>query len=873
MARQRPGTSSVGEGSERVRKLGLAILFMVAGAAFAAPSPADTDLEKRVESILGQMSLEEKIDLLGGVDLFGVRGVPRLAVPAMTTADGPFGVRNFTRTTVIAGGSALAATWNSELAQRIGKELGRDARSRGVHFYLAPGVNIYRSPLNGRNFEYLGEDPYLAAHIAAPLIAGVQSQGVAATMKHFLGNNSEYARHITDSIIDERTAREIYLPAFETAVKTAHVAAIMDAYNLVNGEHMSQNRHFNVDVLKDEWGFQGVLMSDWDSTYDTLGPAKGGLDLEMPTGKFFNRAALTPLISGGKIPTALIDDKVRRLLGTAARFGWLDRPQLDASIPRYNAQGRAAALQTALEGIVLLKNANGVLPFDRTHVRSIAVIGPNAYPAVPLGGGSATVAPFHAVSLLEGLSNELGTDVELHYSRGIEDLRSVAAATKFSTAASGGKPGLQAETFDNVDLAGTPASTRVDRSINQGAPLDLSSLAAGDSPLDLAAIRSRQPTSSRWTGYYTPAQAGDHDLFVQVGGFGHGIGYRLYLDDKLIADHWTRKLAPLETTRLALELRPYKIVLEYRGEAGGLDGPLPFVRLGIVHAGGWVDAATEHSASQADAVIVAVGYSAATEAEDWDRTFQLPAGQDELIHKICAINPRCVVIVTSGGAVDMEGWLAQAPGLLQSWYLGQEGGTALAKVLFGSANPSGHLPATFERRWEDNPVHDSYYPEPGTNRVRYDEGVFVGYRGYEQRGIKPQFPFGYGLSYTTFDYADLTLQPSSGSSTVLYQASFTVKNSGSRAGAAVPQLYIGAAKARVPRPAKELKGFTKISLQPGESRRVMLPLDMRSFAYYDVASKRWRAEAGTYQILIGESTEQIALRSTVTLPRSILENP
>jgi len=858
-----------------VRILILAILSIVSTAAFAAPETesSDTDVDRRVESILGQMTLEEKIDLLGGVNLFGMRGVPRLGVPSLTVADGPFGVRNFSRTTVIGGGPALAATWNPELAQRIGAELGRDARSRGVHYYLAPGVNIYRSPLNGRNFEYFGEDPYLAAHIAASLIEGVQSQGVAATVKHFLGNNSEFSRHTIDTIIDERTAREIYLPAFEAAVKTAHVAAVMDAYNLVNGEHMTQNRYFNIDVLKNEWGFQGVLMSDWDATYDALAAANGGMDLEMPSGKFFNRTALTPLIKDGKVSPATLDDKVRRLLRTAVRFGWLDRPQLDASIPRYNVQGRAAALQGALEGIVLLKNENSVLPFDRSHIRSIAVIGPNAYPAVPHGGGSATVAPFHAVSLLEGLGNELGTDVQLHYSRGLADLGSVAAATKFFTTSGGDKAGLQVEVFDNVELSGTPAGTRVDRNINQGAPLDFSALASGDTPFDLASLAAKRSTSARWTGYYTPTQAGDHDLFVQVGGFGDGIGYRVYVDDTLIADHWTRKIAPLETTRLPLELRPHKVVLEYRGESGGLDGPVPFVRLGIVHEGSWVDAATEHAASQADAVIVAVGFSSASEAEDWDRTFQLPAGQDELIRRVCAVNPRCVVIVTSGGAVDTAGWLAQTPGLLQSWYLGQEGGTALAKVLFGSVNPSGHLPATFERRWEDNPVHDSYYPEPGTDRVRYKEGVFVGYRGYEQRGIKPQFPFGYGLSYTTFDYTDLVVQRPSGPSTALYEVSFTVKNTGARMGAAVPQLYIGPAKARVPRPAKELKGFTKISLQPGESRKVVLPLDMRSFAYYDVAAKGWHADAGTYQVLVGESTEQIALKGTVTLPHSILSKP
>jgi beta-glucosidase len=855
-------------------KLVLATLAILTVPAFAAQSaaPADVDIEQRVESILSQMTLEEKIDLLGGVSLFGVRGVPRLGVPAMTAADGPFGVRNFTRTTVIAGGIALAATWDTELAQRVGKEMGRDARSRGVHFYLAPGVNIYRSPLNGRNFEYLGEDPYLAAHIAVPLVAGVQSQGVAATIKHYLGNNSEYARHTIDSVIDERTAREIYLPAFEAAVKAANVSAVMDAYNLVNGEQMTQNHHFNVDVLKDEWGFKGVLMSDWDATQDTLAAASGGLDLEMPSGKYFNRAALMPLVRDGKVSPALLDDKVRRMLRTAARFGWLDRPQHDASIPRYNAQGRAAALQTALEGIVLLKNAHATLPFDRARIQSIAVIGPNAYPAVPHGGGSVTVVPFHATSLLEGLSDELGTDVDVHYSRGIADLHHIAAATKFSIVAGGDRPGLQVEVFDNMELAGTPTSTRVDRNIDQGTPLDLSAWASGDRELDLAALSPLRETSARWTGYYTPTQAGEHDVFVQVSGFGHGIGYRLYVDDTLVADRWTRKTAPLEATRLAMDLRPHKFVLEHRGEAGGLDGPSPFVRLGIVREGGWVDAAAEQFASQADAVIVAVGFDAASEAEDWDRTFRLPPGQDELIRRICGINKHCVVIVTSGGAVDMRGWLERAPALLQSWYLGQEGGTALAKVLFGSVNPSGHLPATFERRWEDNPVHDSYYPEPGTNRVRYKEGVFVGYRGYERLGIEPQFPFGHGLSYTTFGYGDLALQPSSGSAGTLYDVSFTVKNTGARAGAAVPQLYIAAAKARVPRPPKELKGFAKISLQPGESRKVVLPLDVRSFAFYDVASKRWRAEAGTYQVLVGESTEQIALKGTVTLAHSILAN-
>src|ERR1700730_14876317 len=316
-------------GSLWPHRLTVGALLIVAVTSVGAQTP---EIERRVEAILGQMTQDEKIGMVGGAGrLFDIRGVARLNVPAMTAADGPFGVRNFTRTAVYAGGIALAASWKRERTRRIGTQLGRDARARVVHFYLAPGVNIYRSPLNGRNFEYLGEDPYLAARIAVSFVEGVQSQGVAATIKHYFGNNSEYARHTTDSVIDERAAREIYLPAFEAAVKNANVAAVMASYNLVNGEHMTQNRYFNVDVLKHEWGFKGVLMSDWDATYDALAAANGGLDLEMPSGKYFNRTALVPLVTDGKISPAVLDDKVRRMLRTAVRFGWLDRPQIDGS--------------------------------------------------------------------------------------------------------------------------------------------------------------------------------------------------------------------------------------------------------------------------------------------------------------------------------------------------------------------------------------------------------------------------------------------------------------------------------------------------------------------------------------------------------------
>src|SRR3569833_1451117 len=421
------------------------------------------EVDQRVTAILSDMTLSEKLDLLSGVGRGELRGAPRLGVPPLTTADGPFGIRNFSRSTAFPGGIALAATWNTELTQRVGMQIGHDARARGVHFYLGPGVNIYRSPLAGRNWEYFGEDPYLASRLAVSVIKGVQSQGVASVVKHFLGNNSEYDRRNLDSVIDERTAREIYLPAFEAAVKEADVAAVMDGCNLVNGEHMTQTRHFNVDVLK-EWSFHGIVMSDWYSTHNTSAALRGGLDVEMPTGKYFTRELLEPLVREGKVPLLSINEKVRRILRTAVRLGWLDRAQLDTSISRYDAAGRDVALQTAQEAIVLLKN-DGVLPLDRTQVRSIAVIGPNAYPAPYAGGGSANLAPWYATSLLEGLSHE-APELQVEYARGSSDLGHLAAATLFTTEPGGGQPGLQVEVFGSLDFSG-PTTTRVDRNINQ----------------------------------------------------------------------------------------------------------------------------------------------------------------------------------------------------------------------------------------------------------------------------------------------------------------------------------------------------------------------------------------------------------------------
>jgi beta-glucosidase len=837
-------------------KIGLiVVLLFVAVTAMLVPAAtsAPGDVEQRVEAILSKMTLEQKIDMIGGEDDFYIRAYPELGVPRLRMADGPIGVRHGGPSTAMAGGISLAASWDPALAAEVGTQIARDARAKGVHFMLGPAFNIYRAPMNGRNFEYMGEDPYLASQIAVGYIEGMQSQGVSATAKHFMGNNSDYDRHNTDSIIDERTMREIYLPAFEAAVKQGHVRAVMDSYNLTNGSHMTQNAHLNIDILKKEWGFDGILMSDWTSTYDAAGAANGGLDLEMPSGKFLNREKLLPAIQNGQVSVATIDDKVRRILRVAIQFGWLDREQTDPTISRYNREGDKVALQAAREGAVLLKNDGNLLPLKKDSVKSILVVGPDAYPAVPVGGGSARVVPFEAVSFLQGISDYVGNSAQIFYSPGIPTVQEMAAAKSFSTAASGGTPGFTAEHFTNPDLQGAPFLTRTEDHIDFGPP-----------------SRKMLPTeasSSRWTGYYTPSTAGKYDLFVTSTGEDGGY-YRAYVDDKIVLDDWTTSKELLGVATLSLDANPHKVVVEHRGESRWLGGHL---HMGIARQGTYVLPDAKKLAAKADVVIVAVGFDPESESEGADRTFRLPPGQDELIQEMAAANKNTIVVVTSGGGVDMNAWIERVPALLEAWYPGQEGGKAAAEILFGDVNPSGRLPATFERRWEDNPVHDSYYPAAGTNRVVYREGVFVGYRGYEHNGTKPLFPFGYGLSYTSFQYGNLVVKPadanikSEGFSAPLYQVSFDVTNTGTRAGADVAQVYVSEPHAKVPRPAKELKGFARINLKPGETKTATVTLDGRAFSYYDGDAKKWRADPGEFQILVGRSSQDIQLHTGVTL--------
>ncbi len=680
-----------------------------------APVPDSPAIEAKAHAMIAKLTLEQKIELLGGVDHMFTQPMPAIDLPQFKMSDASLGVRTWGPTTAYAGGVALAATWDTDFARQLGESLGRDARARNVNFLLGPGVNIARSPLSGRNFEYLSEDPFLNATLVMPFIQGVQSQGVVATVKHFALNDQEFNRHNASSDVDERTMREIYLPAFEAAVTKAHVDAVMDSYNLVNGVHATQNNFLNLKLLKGEWDFQGILMSDWDATYDGVAAVNNGLDLEMPSPKFMNAKNLVPAVQNGQVNEATVDEHLLRIFRTELRYGFTDRPQFDPADSTYSIADRAVALKGALESITLLKNEGNLLPLDPAKVKSIAVIGPDAYPAVTGGGGSSEAHAFEPVSILTGIANLLGPNAHVFYSPGMPD---------------------------------------------------------------------------------SPDEK------------------------KAVAD--------------------------------------------------------------ADVVVVSVGFDAKSEHEGADRTFTLPAGQDALVEAVAAINPRTIVTLTGGGGMDTRRWLDKVPVLVHTWYPGQEGGTAVAQILFGKHDPEGKLPVSFDRSWDENPSSKWYYGETKDSttlnttgadgqpkdytveHIKYGDKLMVGYRYWTTAGKHPLFPFGFGLSYTTFKFSNLKV-PASAAPGSTVTVNFDVTNTGSVAGAEVAQLYVSDPSAQVDRPERELKGFAKVRLDPGATQHVTISLDARAFSYWDENAHKWIVDPGKFVIRVGDSSENTPLSADIDL--------
>ena len=733
-----------------------AVALTFVGATAATPVYLDPSkpLEERVEDALQRMTLEEKVGVLHAQSKFCSRGVQRLGIPELWTTDGPHGIRPevlwdeweqaaWTNDSCVAfpALTALAATWNPELAELYGRSLGEEALYRGKDVVLGPGVNIYRTPLNGRNFEYMGEDPLLASRMVVPYIKGLQSNGVAACVKHYALNNNEVNRHTSNVIVDDRTLYEIYLPAFKAAVTEGGAWSIMGSYNLYQNQHGCHNKRLLCDILRDEWGFDGVVISDWGGTHDTAEAVENGLDLEfgswtngLTNGRsnaydnYYLADPYLKLLREGKADMATLDNKVRNVLRLIFRTAMKSDKGFGSLC---SDEHYAAARRIGAEGIVLLRNKGNLLPLDPSKPQNILVVGENAVKMMTVGGGSSSLKVQRETSPLDGLRAQAPAGSTVVWERG---------------------------------YVGDP------------------------------------------TGEYNGVTSGQ-DLSESRSA------------DRLIAD-------------------------------------------------------AADAARRADVVIFVGGLNKATgqDCEDSDReSLALPYNQDAVIEALVAANPHTVVVNVSGNAVAMP-WADKVPAILQAWFLGSESGNSLADVIFGHVNPSGKLPMTFPVRLDDVAAH-AVGEYPGTKRadsdivdIRYNEGVMVGYRWFDTKKIRPLFAFGHGLSYTTFGYGKLSADASKIGPDGAMTLSVDVTNTGSRAGAETVQLYISDTKASVKRPAKELKNFAKIYLEPGQTKTVTFTVRPSDLAFFDAGAHAWKAEPGEFRAHVGAASDDIrsSLRFVLT---------
>jgi beta-glucosidase len=725
-----------------MKKILFFMVLAVVSQIVSAQQQTDAATERKIDKIIEQLTLKEKVSMCHAQSKFSSPGVPRLGIPEIWMSDGPHGVRGeinwdnwgyagWTNDSITAfpALTALAASFNPELAYEYGFALGEEARYRKKEILLGPGVNIYRTPMNGRNFEYMGEDPYLASKMVVPYIKGVQKNGVAACVKHYALNNQEKWRGHINVKVDDRTLHEIYLPAFKAAVQEGDVWALMGAYNKYDGQHATTNKVLMNDILKGDWGFDGVVVSDWGSAHDTDESALNGLDIEMGSwtngltasrdfayDEYYLANAFYNKLKSGEIDESVVDDKVRRILRLMFRTNMNpERPMGRMN----NKEHHDIARKVAAEGIVLLKNEDNFFPIDPEKGITIAVIGENATKQMTIGGGSSELKAQYEISPLKGIQNRFTNATILH---------SMGYASGPST-------------YGRV----------VPSTLNQDS-------------LHQAAVET--------------ARKADIVLFI-----------------------------------------------------GGLNK-------------------NHHQ-----------------DCEGGDRlSFNLPYNQNKLLQDVTEANPNTGVILVSGNAVAMP-WLKDIKGLMQAWYLGSDAGYALADVISGDVNPSGKLPFSFPVKLDDNAAHhfgELSYPGDSTNQY-YKEGILVGYRWHDTKNIKPLFPFGYGLSYTTFEYRDLTTDQKSYTQTDKITLTFSLKNTGNTGGAEVAQLYVSDPKSSVMRPAKELKGFKKVFLQAGESTKVSITVPVNSFAFYSEEEQNWVVEPGKFNLLVNSSSADNQLSQIITV--------
>lgn len=865
----------------------LALLSLAIGHANAAQTTTQEQLaakevraDKAAEKTLAKMTQEEKLAYIGGIGGWDVKPLPQYGVPQIHGADGGAGIRYTSEGNdpgvVYPSGPNLAATFNPRRAIDFGRALGYDTATGGYQFVTGPGMNLYRMPWSGRAFEYLsGEDPFLGASLGPAVINGIQQRRVWAEAKHYAGNDQETNRFILNQVMPERVLREMTLPPFESATKNGTVAMMMCSFQKVNGEYACENTHLIADILKKEWGFKGLVQSDYNAIVHGLPAAQAGSDLDMMGGQM-NSSVLKPYLDSGELDMATIDDKVRRILKNIYLYQFDKFAPLTAHNMN-SATSNKVALNIAREGIVLLKNQNDVLPLDKSKVKRIAVVGDLAKYAPPTGFGSAHVDATHYISELSGLQQMApGAKVEF-----LDGLSLDPSASTWTTTDSKGNAvaGMKTEFFTNANWSGDPSATRIDTHVDMDWSTD-----------DLPSNGDTANTSIRWSGQMKPVTSGEQVFKVRADG-----AVRLWVNGEKIIDNGdgeniTNKSIPPTipvSGKIKLEAgKAYDVKLEYSRRDGYLStmGGLVGVQMA------WASLAAPQDLSKYDAVVVAVGNSNEYEGEGFDHSFDLPEYQNELIQNIAKANPHTIVTMHGGTGLKMSDWIDQVPAALHAFYPGQNGGQALAEILFGKVNPSGKLPISIERNIEDNPLYADFPKFDNTRTLKEisykNDLTMLGYRGYDKTGTKPLFAFGHGLSYTQFTYNNISVTPGVAVGNTPIKVSFDLTNSGQRAGSEVAELYVGQQNPTVERAVKELKGYKKVFLKPGETRHVTIELNDRSLAYYDEKSKQWVVDADTFNISLGAASDDIRLTaklvnsfrqelSTTTsnpLPRSALNS-
>lgn len=822
-----------------------------------------------VEEVLSQLNVDEKISLLSGVDFWHTAAVHRLGIPTIRVTDGPNGVRgtkffNGVPAACLPCGTSLAATWDTKLIQQGGQLQGREAIAKGASVILGPTTNMQRSPLGGRGFESFSEDPVLAGQMTAATINGIQSTGVAATPKHFVCNDQEDQRMSVDSIVTERALREIYLMPFQIAQRDSKPWCYMTAYNKVNGTHVSESSRLIEDVLRKEWGFDGLVMSDWFGTYSTTESIKAGLNLEMPGASYIRGKLVAQALGCGKLSEFDLDNCVRPVLELVKRVLPLEIPER-APEKTLNTKETAAKLrEISANGLVLLKNEKNVLPFRQD--KSLAVIGPNAAYAAYSGGGSASLLPYYAVSPLDGFKNQHSN---VKFALGAPGWKKLPQLSRLAKTKDG-KSGLTMKVF--LEPSGHEARKSIDE------------IHVNDSNVFLVDYEHPDLKSNLYyvtfEGEFTPDRTAEYEFSVSVAGTA-----KLFVDGKLVVDNATKQRAgdSFFGTGTADEIgtikmekgKTYNIYVDFATlptmtfrtpgvtsfGAGG-------IRIGFERV---IDFKTELEnavalAKSVDQVVICAGLNADWESEGYDRTtMDLPPGSDDLIKAVVAVNPNTVVVIQSGTPVTMP-WHETSPAIVQAWYGGNETGNAIADVVLGKVNPSGKLPLSFPIRNEDNPAFLNYKSE--RNRALYGEDVYIGYRFYEKTKKEVAYPFGHGLSYTSFDTKNLKLTVDDKADEIV--ATVDVSNTGSVDGSQVVQVYVAQEAPSLNRAPKELKGFTKVHLKKGDSAKAVEIKFSKKYAtsFWDEARDSWISEKGKYLVLVGDSSAHTPLKAEFEVKRT-----